>query len=320
MKLTFKQAFESTFHSKYQFDDFLEANPVSMSNFLSHPSAHKPSHSYYQPNKALKNYLRFLNRFVFGHAQLVDEAVYSYRKEHSVLQALIKHTGNQCFLKTDLQSFFNSISADDVQRVIQKRLFQSPVTDLSDYQELLTRLVLIDGQLPIGFPTSPLISNSVLFEMDAFFYRWSQDNDVVYTRYSDDLIFSSSNDEQLKTLPALLENWLSSHYEARFKLNPSKSFFTHSGQKIKLLGLVLLPNGHITVPKNMKSKIETLMFYFAEDRDVFSDLLEKYFGNVSKLMGTLHYIQTIDKNYVLKLRKKYGNYTVDLFLHSEKIL
>jgi RNA-directed DNA polymerase len=312
MALTLKSAFESTFRSNYRFEDFLALK-------VEWAATRKKlgDREIVQPNTELKSYLRFLNRFILSYANVVDEAVFSYKKDASPKQSLIKHCQSRCFYKTDIARFFESISSDDVQQVFANKLSKTPISDWSDYQAHLQRLVLVDGRLPIGFPSSPVISNSVLHEFDQAALAWAKQHKIIYTRYSDDLIFSAQNDAELKSLPQQIEKWLDEFYDGRFKPNPYKSFFTHTGKKVKLLGLVIQPNGHISVSRSLKNKIEALLHYFIEDRVVFARLLAQHFAdNPVGVMSMLSWVQSVDRPYIEKLRKKYGNYTVDLFLHG----
>jgi len=71
------------------------------------------------------------------------------------------------------------------------------------------------------------------------------------------------------------------------------------------------------VSRSLKNKIEALLHYFIEDQSVFERLLAQHFaGNPVGLMSMLSWVQSVDQRYIEKLRKKYGNYTVDLFLHG----
>jgi RNA-directed DNA polymerase len=47
------------------------------------------------------------------------------------------------------------------------------------------------GRLPQGTPTSPAISNIVFNDIDEVLQNFSEKNNLIYTRYSDDLCFSS---------------------------------------------------------------------------------------------------------------------------------
>lgn len=312
MALTLKNAFETTFRSSYCFEDFLalEIDQAITNKELG-------NRDILQPSVELKAYLRFLNQFLFSYADVEDEVVFSYKKDASPKQSLIKHCQNRCFYKTDITRFFESITFNDVLQVFKSKLSKAPIVDWQQYQAHLQKLVLLNGRLPVGFPTSPVISNSVLYEFDQTANEWAKQHGVIYTRYSDDLIFSAKGDDALKELPQNIEQWLDELYDGHFKPNPYKSFFTHSGEKVKLLGLVIYPNGHISVSRSLKNKIETLLHYFIEDQTVFEDLLSKHFAsNPVGLMSMLSWVQSVDQLYIDKLRKKYGNYTVDLFLHG----
>ena len=268
MALTLKQAFESTFHEKQSFTDFLQADAASSSKLLHLQTDNRIARAYYQPDTNLKSYARFLNQFVFSHADIVNDVVFSYRKDTSILQALTKHTGNCCFFKTDFLQFFQSIAAADVETVIHQRLTASPIFDLQEYNTHIKNMVLIEAHLPVGLPTSPVISNAVLYDFDLFFQQWSEANQVTYTRYSDDLIFSATTDEAIKRLPNLLSDWLSNHYEGRFKLNPRKTTYAFwtEGKTIRI-GIASQWTYYVT--RQLKDKIEVLLHYYLVDKQLF---------------------------------------------------
>ena len=68
------------------------------------------------------------------------------------------------------------------------------------------------------------------------------------------------------------------------------------------------PNGHITVGMHILKKIiRQLLYYYSHDKEKFSKLLEKRFNNsLAKAYGSLNYVNDIDKQFIVKLRKKYG--------------
>ena len=58
-------------------------------------------------------------------------------------------------------------------------------------------LVFRDGRLTIGAPTSPAVSNALCFDLDAALHGLSFGHGVMYTRYADDLFFSSTKKDVL---------------------------------------------------------------------------------------------------------------------------
>jgi RNA-directed DNA polymerase len=81
--------------------------------------------------------------------------------------------------------------------------------------------------------------------------------------------------------------------------------------------MVVLPCGKISVDMKVKEKLEILMYFYINDKEKFTDYLKnKYQGNFATISGQLNYINTIDRLYLNKLRKKYGNFVVDAFYNQ----
>ena len=75
-----------------------------------------------------------------------------------------------------------------------------------------------------------------------------------------------------------------------------------------------MPSGKVSVDIKLKQQLEVLLHFYINDKNKFSDYLKNhYHGDLSKISGQLNYINSIDSTYLNKLRKKYGNYIVDVF-------
>ena len=57
----------------------------------------------------------------------------------------------------------------------------------------LSRFLTIEGKLPLGFPTSPVISNAIFLGADKELQALAERTGAVYTRYSDDISMSSKD-------------------------------------------------------------------------------------------------------------------------------
>ncbi|MGZ8226378.1 MAG: reverse transcriptase domain-containing protein [Methylococcaceae bacterium] len=310
--LTLQEAFDSTFHDKLNFNDFLnldvkkECKSFSINNKL-----------IINPSPTLKKYLRFLNNFVFDYAKINTEVVHSYRKGKNAYTAVEKHANSKYFFQTDINNFFNSIAAEDIEFIFDNNLADTPISDIGNYRANVLNLVSIDGVLPVGFSTSPSISNTCLYTFDNTLECYCHSKDIVYTRYSDDIILSSNNRDALKTANEIILEQLNLFYNGRISLNSHKTKHTHKGEKIKLLGMVILPSGKISVDMKLKKQLEILLYFYINDQDRFADYLKNhYHGDLSKISGQLNYINSIDSSYLNKLRKKYGNYIVDTFFRQ----
>lgn len=302
------------YHEKYDFNDFISG---AISN--NHRAITIDNRQVYAANEKLKTYHSFLNLFLFEYLKVNNEVVFSYRKGVNAYDAVVKHADNRYFFQSDISCFFNSLNSELVRSTIITSADASPIADIEQYLDRIVDLVTIDSVLPIGFATSPPISNACLFEFDNRLHAYCQAHQLIYTRYSDDLIISSSHKEALTNISSVVESLLQACFGSSLNMNVSKSKFTHKGNKIKLLGMVILPNGKVTVDIKFKSKIEVLLHFYINDREKYIQYLAQISSDSSGLKlisGYLNYINTIDPHYVDKLRKKYGVTVVDMFIHQ----
>ena len=111
-------------------------------------------------------------------------------RNRSILSNAEKHQDARLLLNVDLKDFFQTIAFARVRGVFIRR-FQLP----PDVATVLARLCCNTGDvpdhLPQGAPTSPIISNMVCHSMDREFVSLSRKRGVYYTRYADDLTFST---------------------------------------------------------------------------------------------------------------------------------
>lgn len=270
----------------------------------------------FNPSAKLKKYLRFLNSFIFDYAKVNANVVHSYRQGKNAYTAVLKHANSKYFFQTDIQNFFYSITAQDVETIFDFNLSDTPIYDADKFKNQLLNLVTVNNTLPVGFSTSPSISNACLYAFDNALESYCLKHSVIYTRYSDDIILSSS-ENNLNGIQDVVSEKLKYFFSDRFQLNPYKTKHTHKGKKVKLLGMVILPSGKISIDIKIKRQIEILFHFYINDKEKFSDYLGKHYkGNLSTISGQLSYINTIDKSYLNKLRKKYGNFVVDTFFHK----
>ncbi len=309
---TLEQLFQTTFHSKQSFSDFLELDTSRECSVLK-----GPDREIIQPSEKLKAFHRFLNSFVFSYADICEEVVFSYRKGKNILDAVSPHAGSRYFLQTDLKDFFQSLNSDDVSFILERKIEKCPVTDIKTYIPRIVDLTTLENRLPVGFATSPPISNSCLLEFDEKLSAFSQSRSIIYTRYSDDLILSSDSKDSLIDALDFVHKNLNDIFNDRLRVNNAKTKFSTKGNKIKILGLSILPSGKVTVDKIIKDKIETLLYFYINDKNKFTQYSGKSFEKaIGNLSGQLTYIKTVDSDYIKKLRKKYGNHIIDIFYHK----
>lgn len=153
------------------------------------------------PRKALKKVLRRLN----DHLQAVywlerSEAAHGFVRwpeevsgARNIVTNARAHLGAHGLLNVDLDDFFHQVTNDRVMEVFRRKPFCWP----KDLLELVTELVTLHGRLPMGSPTSPVISNFAMRAADARLGTWAKANGFRYTRFVDDLTFSGTSGKTL---------------------------------------------------------------------------------------------------------------------------
>jgi RNA-directed DNA polymerase len=303
--------FEAMYHGKYEFGDFLRGDVAA-----NYDSILIKDRRIYRPNKKLKAYHSFLNTFMCEHLDLNGRVVYSYRKGINPHQSVAAHALNRAFFQTDIMNFFGSIDREMVRSAIIDRGVRIPIADLHAHLERILDLTTVNGTLPVGFSTSPLISNACLTGFDNDLEEHCREAGLTYTRYADDIVLSAQNREALKDVGSLVREFLVRHLGEKIRLNSSKSKLTTIGRKVKVLGMVITPSGQVTVDMELKKRIEVLLHFYTRNREKFLDAVHHDMkAGVEQLGGYVNYINAADKPYLEKLRKKYGSTVIDSFLH-----
>ena len=125
------------------------------------------------------------------------------------------HQGKKYVFTTDLQEFYPNITSQKVYDTFCSLKF-SP-----HFSHWLTILTTWKYELPQGTPTSTHIANLVFLDTDLLLIDLCNKNNITYTRYVDDLTFSSPQDFQ-HLLSAILKivtdnNFKLSHRKTQYK-------------------------------------------------------------------------------------------------------
>jgi RNA-directed DNA polymerase len=313
-KKTLKSLFDAMYHGKFDFNDFLNAPMSEYYDALQLNSS--KGRRILRPKPKLKVYHTFLNLFVFEQLPLNEKVVFSYRKGFNASNAVEVHAGSKYFYQTDIRSFFDSIDSELVRSTIIQGVSGSPVEDLEIHLDRIIQLVCVGETLPVGFPSSAPLSNAVLYRFDDSLEQYCSSLNVRYTRYADDIIISGASKDALVDLSAEIQARLDSFASPKLRLNPKKTKYFQVGNKVKILGMMILPNGKVTPDTKKKRELEVLLHFYLNDKEKFSSMVggEEQEG-VDRLAGNLNYVDSIDPDYTNKLRRKFGATTIDILLH-----
>ena len=115
----------------------------------------------------------------------------AYKPGSSVQKNAQPHVGRNKILKLDIEGFFDHILYSQVKNIVfYEEKFSEPI------RILLTMLCYYKESLPQGAPTSPAITNIVMYDFDETVGEFCSKKKIAYTRYCDDMTFSGDFDER----------------------------------------------------------------------------------------------------------------------------
>ena len=114
-------------------------------------------------------------------------STHGFALRRSILTNARVHVGASNVLNIDLANFFPSIHIGRVIGRFKAKPFECPKKGAT----ILAQLCCHNGALPQGAPTSPTISNLICSSMDIDLQRFASQRLCRYTRYADDITFST---------------------------------------------------------------------------------------------------------------------------------
>ncbi len=245
----------------------------------------------YIPSPALKKVQRIIMR--------------KYFKPHwtsmSVKEAASVHCGKKWLMKLDILDFYNSISEEQIRSVIHKyvALYQSPNiiqrNDEFDTEQIFS-MCTINGKLPTGAPTSPYIANLLLLEFDLEINEFCRKYSVTYSRYLDDLFFSTDNPQYILSLVEL--EVLNHFKEMGFGVNVEKIKYISSNKRQQILGLGV-NNKQPVLTKEDKRKYRAYFYNMLYPIQFNKQKTFKEHG--LEILGHLAYIKSVDEEYYVRI-------------------
>ena len=199
----------------------------------------------------------------------------------------------------DFKNFFPSIEFADLCAHLQK--YASNRYENSAI-EMIARLCCWAPKrhpplrLCIGAPSSPLLSNSVLYDFDCYFEELCTRDKVSYTRYADDLTFSSNSPSILKNYPDVITEFLSRLPFPSLKINTKKTVFASRAGLRMVTGITLTQDGTLSVGRDRKRLARSMFHRFSLNR-----LNDK---EIEKMLGLLAFIDHIEPGFSLRLKRE----------------
>jgi RNA-directed DNA polymerase len=251
-----------------------------------------------QPTAELKYFQRWLIENELARLP-VHEAATAYRRGYSILDHAARHARQRYLLKADFRDFFPSLNEHSLRHCLQRDCSYDE-SELFILCNLLLRSASIVEplQLSIGAPSSPFISNYLMWEFDISIQRFCADIGVAYSRYADDLAFSTDTPRRLDEVLQLVQETIAGLSYLTLTLNPDKTVNVSKKRRRLLVGLVLANDGSVSVGREEKRRLRAVMHAYTQGRLLADE--------VTRLAGLLSFVWSIDPTFVERLCQRHG--------------
>ena len=208
----------------------------------------------YKVDERLAAYQRTIKNYILD---LLDERytskyAYAYKRGRSVSDNARPHAGHGFLVKMDIANFFDSTRQSTVYGIFDRYTKYN-----KEVKTILTKLVCIDGHLCQGACTSPQLANLALADFDAVVADYCNVFGITYTRYCDDMTFSSESEFDAKALIGFVTEQLKiKHYRP----NTRKTRIFRKGSRRVVTGIVV-NNEKLRVPSEYKHNLRQELYY-----------------------------------------------------------
>jgi RNA-directed DNA polymerase len=175
-----------------------------------------------------------------------------YSQWHTIVSNASRHTNKKFVMNIDLQDFFPSITAKRVKELFQGSIFQFS----EEISNILALLCTYQKSLPTGSPASPVISNFICLEMDGELIAFCKEKNITYSRYADDLTFSSDNyftKEYVSEIKTIIQ-------KHNFTINPKKFRIQSSFRQQTVTGLLV--NRRVNVDRKYIRNLRAVLHHW----------------------------------------------------------
>jgi RNA-directed DNA polymerase len=232
----------------------------------------------------------------------VHEAAHGFLPEKNIVSNAKPHIGAKVIVNVDLKDFFPSISYRRVKGMFQTYGFSeaiatvfalictAPTVEEVEIDNKTYFVAIGERHLPQGSPASPWVSNIITKRLDKGLSKIAENLGFKYTRYADDLTFSSENkDAEVAKLLGQLRYIVDAQ---GFTVNESKTKILRSGRQQEVTGVVV--NEKLSIDRKELRKFRAVL-HQAESKG----LEELTWGNspdlVASLRGYANFVFMVDK-------------------------
>lgn len=231
---------------------------------------------------------------------LTHDAAWAYVEGRSTLGCLQRHQQNDSifYLKFDFHDFFGTMSKETIMYQLTQHVALMQETEIV---RQIAEIATLNNGLPQGTQLSPYLTNIVMVPFDTAMTQFANEHDIIYTRYADDLLFSSKKHMSINGIKDQIERTLETLNYRGLHLNHTKTRYGKRTGRNWNLGLMLNKDNNITLGHEFKREMKISLHKIAVEGTPPTD----------HIRGRFAYLKQIEPHYYLALdqyaQHKYRN-------------
>jgi RNA-directed DNA polymerase len=227
--------------------------------------------------------------------QAVEEALLKVygttenQKHRSIVTNAEPHVGAQVVINMDLKDFFPTISYKRVRGLFKSFGYSESASAVFG---LLCTVTFVNQRsyLPQGAPTSPMITNLICRRLDRRLAKMAENFGFRYTRYADDLTFSTSSRDE-NYIREIFKHTKSIVRQEGFIINKNKTRIMRRSNRQEVTGIVV--NDKLSIPRKTLKRFRATLYQIEKD-----GLEGKSWGKsqdiLASIQGFANYVCMID--------------------------
>ena len=236
--------------------------------------------------KKLSKMLWLYQKSIWDENSIKPNISHAFEKKKSIITNARIHRNKRFVLNLDLENFFDSFHFGRIQGYFEKNNnFRLP----HDVAIILAQLTCYQGRLPQGAPSSPIITNLICQDLDIRLLRIAKEYKLDYTRYADDLTFSTNDRHFIEKQDKFLTKVTSAIKRAGFSINEKKTRIQFKDSRQKVTGLVV--NKKLNVNRTYVRKTRAMAHQLYSTGEYLIDGIQ---GTIAQLEGRFSFINQLD--------------------------
>ena len=215
----------------------------------------------YSPANSLKIIQRKLNQVLHA-VYRSRSSVHGFVRNRSIRSNAERHLHAEWLLNFDLADFFPNIHFGRVRGLFISQPYSLP----NEAAQTLAQICCYERILPAGAPTSPMVANMICGQLDAQMKALAKQYGCVYTRYADDITFSTKSPRLAPAIAfrdAVKKRWIIGD-EVRnivtannFSINENKTHVRSRSSRQEVTGVLI--NDGLNVSRTLVRQVRAML-------------------------------------------------------------